>query len=121
GRRARRVVRGVPHRRALAFFTRRRVRARAARRGGRAGGRAVSFPLARARSARAATFAMTPREFISRFVLALAAALGLAGCLQDPGVLVDSCPDVKTFSAVSPLLEQRCGSLDCHGNIARPL
>lgn len=48
-------------------------------------------------------------------------AAGTAGCVQDPGPQVSACADVSTFTAVSPLLEQRCGSLDCHGNIARPL
>src|SRR5690606_33232984 len=30
------------------------------------------------------------------------------------------CPDAAGFAAVSPVIEQRCGSLDCHGSIARP-
>ncbi len=58
---------------------------------------------------------------LARVVLALGLGGGTSACLNDPGVLVDACPDVKTFAAVSPLLEQRCGSLDCHGNMARPL
>ena len=51
----------------------------------------------------------------------LAVAVAFLGCVQDPGLQVTACPDLKTFSSVSPVLEQRCGSLDCHGNIARPL
>ncbi|MFO0552168.1 MAG: hypothetical protein U0271_27525 [Polyangiaceae bacterium] len=31
------------------------------------------------------------------------------------------CPPFEDFKAVSPLLEARCGTLDCHGNVARPL
>ncbi|NUP12126.1 MAG: hypothetical protein HOW73_39270 [Polyangiaceae bacterium] len=31
------------------------------------------------------------------------------------------CPPFEDFKKVSPLLEQRCGTLDCHGNTARPL
>jgi hypothetical protein len=58
---------------------------------------------------------------VVRVVLLLGLGGGAASCLKDPGALVDVCADVKTFATVSPLLEQRCGSLDCHGNIARPL
>lgn len=32
-----------------------------------------------------------------------------------------SCPPLEDFKAVSPLLEQRCGTLDCHGSVSRPL
>lgn len=31
------------------------------------------------------------------------------------------CPPQEDFELVSTLLEQRCGTLDCHGNTARPL
>jgi len=31
------------------------------------------------------------------------------------------CPPLEDFKAVSPLLEKKCGTLDCHGNDARPL
>lgn len=31
------------------------------------------------------------------------------------------CPSFEDFKSVSPLLEQRCGTLDCHGNDGRPL
>ncbi len=48
-------------------------------------------------------------------------AFSLLGCVQDPGLQQEACPDLKAFSSVSPVFEQRCGSLDCHGNIARPL
>lgn len=32
-----------------------------------------------------------------------------------------ACPPLEDFPKVSQLLEQRCGTLDCHGNDARPL
>jgi hypothetical protein len=60
------------------------------------------------------------------FVLCVAVAAGaggtaLAGCedIPDPGVI--NCRSLAEFTTVSPVLEQRCGTLDCHGNMARPL
>jgi hypothetical protein len=53
--------------------------------------------------------------------LAILSSLLLCACLEDPGALVQQCPSVEAFATVAPVLEQRCGSLDCHGNIARPL
>jgi hypothetical protein len=32
-----------------------------------------------------------------------------------------ACPPIEDFRPVSTLLEQRCGTLDCHGSEARPL
>jgi len=45
------------------------------------------------------------------------------GCGEDTsGTIAMRCPDAEVFaSAVSPYLERRCGSLDCHGNRKRPL
>ncbi len=50
-----------------------------------------------------------------------AAAATAAGCedIPDPGVV--QCRSLEEFRSVSPMMEQRCGTLDCHGNMARPL
>jgi hypothetical protein len=54
--------------------------------------------------------------------LTLGATLGLApSCLTVPEPEDFACADTTTFPMVSPVLEQRCGSLDCHGALARPL
>ncbi len=53
------------------------------------------------------------------FALAAAALLSTA-CVQDPGPQVTACGDLATFAPVSNVLEKRCGTLDCHGNLARP-
>lgn len=70
------------------------------------------------------------RTFESRAFRPLAAliisavALAASSCRDD---LTDQleptkCPDQAVFqSAVSPYLERRCGTLDCHGASARPL
>lgn len=50
-----------------------------------------------------------------------AAALTLVACLDDPlGPVESVCPDRQTFKLfVSPLVERRCGTLDCHGHDQR--
>jgi len=49
-------------------------------------------------------------------------ALSCAACVQEfPGPSVYKCPDFDNFKPVSTVLEKRCGTIDCHGNIARPL
>lgn len=57
-------------------------------------------------------------------VVATGAALAGAaqGCLPDlTAAPTVTCPPFEDFKQVSPLLEQRCGTLDCHGNTARPM
>ncbi len=51
----------------------------------------------------------------------LAATVGFVqGCVDlTPNTV--NCPPLEDFAKVSPLLEQRCGTLDCHGDIARPM
>jgi hypothetical protein len=66
-----------------------------------------------------------------RVRLLLAAALGLAaggavaggfaGCVEGGTTIEGKCPPIEDFRAVSAVLEQRCGTLDCHGDDARPL
>lgn len=57
--------------------------------------------------------------------IALVAALLTAGCASvDPEATITvTCPpgDRNTFAPVSTVLETRCGTLDCHGNMARPM
>lgn len=54
--------------------------------------------------------------------LGLLGALALWGCaetnIEYPPF---PCGDAEEFALVSPILERRCGTLDCHGQIARPL
>jgi hypothetical protein len=59
-----------------------------------------------------------------------AIVLATASCLEVPPSGVGACPvdvdaegalDVTPFVPVSAVLEQRCGSLDCHGSLGRPL
>jgi hypothetical protein len=58
--------------------------------------------------------------------VALVPILGTQGCGSiDPGAELDAkCPpfqDTESFRPVSAVLERRCGTLDCHGSLARPL
>ncbi|MCC6556062.1 MAG: hypothetical protein IT372_24135 [Polyangiaceae bacterium] len=57
---------------------------------------------------------------------ALLGALGLGlGCsgVDEAAVTTVDCPpsDQASFGPVSAVLERHCGTLDCHGNAARPL
>lgn len=46
----------------------------------------------------------------------------LAGCSVGTGDAVSmDCPSRVAFDPVSPVLEERCGTLDCHGQLSRPL
>lgn len=48
--------------------------------------------------------------------------LSQSACVDDfdpPGLI--ACPPADDFRAVSAVLERRCGTLDCHGSLARPL
>ncbi len=62
-----------------------------------------------------------------RFVLTIsllfgAAAVGITGCQDLSGQVTNGCSDQVVFEQnVSPFLERRCGTLDCHGGIARPM
>lgn len=60
---------------------------------------------------------------MNRAIVALAAlaALFASGCTVDiDAQSILERPSFEQFKTVSPLLEQRCGSLDCHGSLARP-
>ncbi len=50
-----------------------------------------------------------------------AAGVAVASCVDATLVSNAPCPPFEDFQKVSPVLEQRCGTLDCHGNTARPL
>ena len=62
---------------------------------------------------------------LPRVVLCLLSAAGVtvafSSCLPEYANNELSCPPFEDFAAVSTLLERRCGTLDCHGNAARPL
>ena len=53
--------------------------------------------------------------------LALLAAASMSGCENYDGIVVVGCPPAEEFRAVSQLAEKRCGTIDCHGGLARPL
>lgn len=62
-----------------------------------------------------------------RWLALLAVAAGGAGFLscsgdEYTGVRIFGCPDKQAFiDHVSPYMERRCGTLDCHGAAARPM
>jgi hypothetical protein len=54
--------------------------------------------------------------------LAISLIVLAAGCARDfekPRTFL--CPEPENFQTVSFVIEKRCGSLDCHGNLARPM
>ncbi len=64
------------------------------------------------------------RSYRAAFACALIfpVAVILAGaCKPSLAPNTIECPPFEDFKSVSPLLEQRCGTLDCHGNDGRPL
>jgi hypothetical protein len=67
---------------------------------------------------------MSRRARYSSCLVALGViALTSPGCLSDAelGDGQAPCPPLDDFRVVSGVLERRCGTLDCHGTIARPL
>jgi hypothetical protein len=53
---------------------------------------------------------------------ALALAVGLAGCQEEGTAIPVVCPQGgQPFRAVSAVFEKTCGTLDCHGDIGRPM
>lgn len=54
-------------------------------------------------------------------VAVLGAGLSFTSCLPEYANNALNCPPYEDFASVSTLLERRCGTLDCHGNAARPL
>ena len=66
---------------------------------------------------------MRGRAMSARPILFAVAALALAGCSDGlTGKVTNACPSETVFEAsVSPYMERRCGTLDCHGGIARPM
>jgi hypothetical protein len=68
---------------------------------------------------------MIPPKLLARWIallLCTAIFVGLA-CSSPPSDarFVESVPDSKTFPAVADMLIQACGTLDCHGTVARNL
>jgi hypothetical protein len=55
-------------------------------------------------------------------LLVTSCLLLVTSCTVDAGDTVRTdCPSRTEFEAVSPVLEERCGTLDCHGQLSRPL
>ena len=48
-------------------------------------------------------------------------SLGCGGSLDELTTLKELNQDTAAFAPVSSMMEKRCGSIDCHGNISRPL
>ena len=65
---------------------------------------------------------MRAKHLVMAFFLTM-----LSGCEDIPAPGLIACPDFEledgtdAFVIVSPVLERRCGTLDCHGDYARPL
>ncbi|MRG93525.1 hypothetical protein [Polyangium spumosum] len=52
----------------------------------------------------------------------LAIGFGASSCVGEEGLEAYACPNPAVFTAsVSPYLERRCGTLDCHGQATRPM
>ncbi len=64
---------------------------------------------------------MKVARFAGSVVGVLGTAMLFASCLPDYANNSLNCPPYEDFASVSTLLERRCGTLDCHGNAARPL
>lgn len=62
-----------------------------------------------------------PLALASTFLVLVGTALGAQGCADSLSASGVDCPPLEDFKAVSPVLEKKCGTLDCHGNDARPL
>jgi hypothetical protein len=58
-----------------------------------------------------------------RSILGLVIGCALPSCVSsaDAEATDFSCPSDEEFPIVSQVLEQRCGTLDCHGDPSRPL
>ena len=64
------------------------------------------------------------RRFVGPGLLTLiASACGPELTYPDGGIRVTTilAPDQGEFTSVSPVFERRCGTLDCHGQVGRPL
>jgi len=52
----------------------------------------------------------------------LGLGFGASSCVGEAGLEAYGCPNPAVFTAsVSPYLERRCGTLDCHGQMTRPM
>lgn len=51
----------------------------------------------------------------------MVASTPLLACEKIPSPFLFACADLEDFKPVSNVLERRCGTLDCHGDYARPL
>jgi hypothetical protein len=64
-----------------------------------------------------------------RAVVAALSAIAMTGvggiafssCVDTSGTTIIACPPFADFANVSPVLEKRCGTLDCHGMADRPM
>jgi hypothetical protein len=63
------------------------------------------------------------RRLASLVGVLLLSASSLSSCIDDPNARPEMlCPDRQVFTNfVSPLMERRCGMLDCHGSDRRPM
>lgn len=69
-----------------------------------------------------ATSANRSRALVVLGALALSVAAVSSGCSDLGGTVTNVCASQEIFEqSVSPFVERRCGTLDCHGGIARPM
>jgi hypothetical protein len=59
---------------------------------------------------------------VAAIALAALAATGSSCATDLNGTEINACPDADLYKQnVSPFMERRCGTLDCHGGISRPM
>ena len=79
-------------------------------------------PLSRLRRLAARAVALTAAVSAGAMAASFSGCIAPAGCAGfDDAALRVKCGDFATFRDVSGVLEARCGTLDCHGSLARPL
>ena len=61
------------------------------------------------------------RRLVAALSLGALASLPVASCIGESDEITEACPPYDAFKQVSPVLEQRCGTLDCHGQPGRPM
>jgi hypothetical protein len=63
------------------------------------------------------------RRASAHLLLGALGLIALSGCIDEPNARSEFvCPDQAAFvEHVSPLMERRCGMLDCHGSTFRPM
>lgn len=61
------------------------------------------------------------RRLAAALCLGALASIPIVSCVNGDDEITEVCPPYEDFKKVSPVLEQRCGTLDCHGDPGRPM